>query len=117
MTKEADLTQGRWMDAGMQAVQGHTAPSAEHALLKFWRACRAMESFPKVQIGGSTSSGGAPVDVTTHPSSPDKYIDVEVDVEIRMLVKGIKRSREGDLEVDEDVAAENYFSGNQERPQ
>ena len=32
----------------------------------------AMESLPKVQIGGSTSSGGAPVDVTTHPSSPDK---------------------------------------------
>ena len=67
-------------------------------------ACRAMESFPKVQIGGSTSCG-APVDVTTHPSSPDKDIVMEgVDVEIPMSVKGIKRNKEGDLEVDEGVA-------------
>ena len=84
-------------------------------------ARRAMELFPKVQIGGSTSSGGAPVDVTTHPSSPDKDNGMEgVDVEIPMSVKGIKRSREGDLEVDEGVATTssfNYFSGNQDRPQ
>ena len=47
----------------------------------------AVESFPKVQIGGSRSSGGAPVDVTTHPSSPDKDIDMEsADVEIPMSV-------------------------------
>ena len=74
-------------------------------------APREMESFPKVQIGGSTSSGGGPVDVTTHPSSPDKDIDLKgVGVEISMSVEGIKRSREGDLEVDEGVATKVSFT-------
>ena len=69
-------------------------------------ARRALESFPKVQIEGSRSSRGAPVDVTTHPSSPDKDIDMEsADVEIPMPVKWSKRSGKGDLEVDEGVAA------------
>ena len=65
-----------------------------------------MDSFPKVQVGGSSSSGGAPVEVTTHSNSPDKDFDMEsADVEVPMSVKGIKRIREGDLEVDEGVAA------------
>ena len=50
------------------------------------------------------SSGDAPADVTTQPSSPEKDIEIEgLDVEIPMSVEGIKRSREGDLEVDEGV--------------
>ena len=48
--------------------------------------------------------------MTTHPSSPDKDIHMGgADVEIPMSVKGIKRSREGDLEVDEGVAAKLPF--------
>ena len=52
-------------------------------------ARRAKESFLTVHIGSSTSSGGAPVDVTTNPSSPDKDVDMEgIDIEISMSVKG-----------------------------
>ena len=69
-------------------------------------ASRAMDSIRKVQIGGSSSSGGAPAEVTTHSSSPDRDIEMEsAEVEIPMSLKGTKRSREGDLEVDEGVAA------------
>ena len=69
-------------------------------------ARRAMDSIRKVQIGGSSSSGGAPDEVTTHSSSPDRDIEMEsAEVEIPMSLKGTKRSREGDLEVDEGVAA------------
>ena len=65
-----------------------------------------MKSCPKVQIRGSGSSGGAPVYVTTHSSSPDKDIDMEsADVEVPMPVKGgIEKSGEGDFEVDEGAA-------------
>ena len=48
--------------------------------------------------------------MTTHLSSSAKDIDMEsADVEIPMPVKWSKRSREGDLEVDEGVIAKKFL--------
>ena len=81
-------------------------------------ARRTMEPFPKVQAGGSTSSGCAPVGFTAHPSqqSDDVVMD-SADIEIPLSssanapspppisVTGTKRSRDdGDHLEDEQVA-------------
>ena len=80
-------------------------------------ARRTMEPFPKVPVGGSTSSGCAPVGLTAHPSpqSDDVVMD-SADIEIPLSspanapipppisVTGTKRSRDDEDLEDEQVA-------------
>ena len=58
-------------------------------------------------MGGSSSSGSAPVDVTTHSGPPYNDVDMEsAEVGIPMSVTGTKRVRDSDLEVGEGVATQ-----------